>query len=376
MHRRAFLAGLAVAPMFGPAAIAARPILPRPNADVERLAKSFLAANPQCPGIVLGYIEGGSNHAGGFGQITLGGSRAPDAKTIYPIASISKTFAGVLLAQASQEGKLGLDDDVRSYLTGDYPNLAFEGEPVRLWQLLNHNSGLPFNLPDLPSTRPPFPAPDADARARIAAYTGADFLRDLHGVKLTAKPGTAFSYSNAAAVLLSMILERVYAAPFDALVVKYISRPLGMHDTVIRISPDLAGRFAPGYDEAGKVAPPVDDRLLGAGAIKSSVRDMLLYARWHMEESDAAVRLSHAPHPINGNYSIGLNWQMMSGPGGRCIWQEGSLPGYSSMCVVLPENRTAFVAFINKLDRPTNQAFGAFIRQALALIAPGSTKLP
>lgn len=370
------MAGLAAAPMLGPPAIAARPILARPNADVERLAKSFLAANPQCPGIALGYIRSGSNHAGGFGHITLGGARAPDTKTIYPIASISKTFAGVLLAQASLEGKVSLDDDVRSYLTGDYPNLQFDGEPVRLWQLLNHNSGLPFSLPDLPSTRPPFPAPDAEAEARIASYTRADFLRDLHEVRLTAKPGSVFGYSNAGATLLSLIMERVRAAPFDMLVQQHICRRLDMRETGIRISPAVVGRFAPGYDEAGKIAPPVDDRLLGAGAIKSSVRDMVLYARWHMEESDAAVRLSHAPHPVNGNYSVGLNWQMLSGPAGRCIWQEGSLPGYSSMCVVLPESRAAFVAFINKLDRPTNQAFGAFTRQALAVIAPGSTKLP
>lgn len=359
-----------------PALAGSRLGMRRPDADVERLAKSFLTANSQCSGIALGYIKGGSNHAGGFGLITLGGSRAPDEKTIYPIASISKTFAGVLLAQASLEEKLSLDDDVRSYLTGDYANLEFEGEPVRLWHLLNHNSGLPFNLPDLPSTRPPFPAPDTEAKARIASYTRADFLRDLREVKLTAKPGAVFGYSNAAATLLSLIMERVRAAPFDMLVQQHICSRIGMRETGIRIPPALTGRLAPGYDEAGKIAPPVDDRLLGAGAIKSSVRDMLLYAGWHMEELDPAVRLTHASHPINGNYSIGLNWQMMSGPEGRCIWQEGSLPGYSSMCVVLPESRAAFVAFINKLDGPTNQAFGAFTRQALAAIAPGATKLP
>ena len=359
-----------------PALAAPRPVMRQADREIAWLAKSFLAANPRCPGMALGYIEGGNNHAGGFGHITLGGSRGPDAATIYPIASISKTFAGVLLAQASLEGKLSLDDDVRGYLDGHFPNLAFAGEPIRLWQLLNHNSGLPFSLPDLPSTRPPFPAPDAEAKARIASYTRADFLRDLHEVKLKAKPGTVFSYSNAAATLLSFILERVRAAPFDMLVQQHICRALGMRETGIRIPPALAGRFARGHDEAGKIAPPIDDRLLGAGAIKSSVRDMLAYARWHMEESDAAVRLSHAPHPVNGNYSVGLNWQMMSGPEGRCIWQEGSLPGYSSMCVVLPESRAAFVAFINKLDRPTNQAFGALARQALATIAPGATKLP
>jgi hypothetical protein len=84
----------------------------------------------------------------------------------------------------------------------------------------------------------------------------------------------------------------------------------------------------------------------------------------------------YAPHPVDGNYSVGLDLQMTSGPNGRGIWHEGSLPGYYSMCVVLPVSRAAFVAFINKLDRPTNQAFGTFTHQALAVIAPGATKLP
>ena len=45
------------------------------------------------------------------------------------------------------EGRASLDDDVRRYLDGDYPNLEFDRQPIRLVHLLNHNSGLPPMFP-------------------------------------------------------------------------------------------------------------------------------------------------------------------------------------------------------------------------------------
>ncbi|MFN8091129.1 MAG: serine hydrolase domain-containing protein [Vicinamibacteria bacterium] len=62
-----------------------------------------------------------------------GRSRLPTSRTIYAIASITKTFTGTLLAQAAVAGRLKPDDDVRKYLDGDFPGLQFQGQPVRLF---------------------------------------------------------------------------------------------------------------------------------------------------------------------------------------------------------------------------------------------------
>jgi CubicO group peptidase (beta-lactamase class C family) len=273
------------------------------------------------------------------------------------------------------EGRVKLDDDVRLYLDGDYPNLAFEGQPIRLWHLLNHNSGLPFKLPDIPENRPPFPPASPEIAQQLAAYRREDFYRDLRQVTIAGPPGSGFAYSNTGATLLSHVLERVWSRPFETLVRTEITEPLGMHDTFVSPTREQTERMAPGYDEHGIPAPPIDESMLGAGALRSTVADLLAYARWQMEERDPAVRLSHAPHPISGKFAVGLNWQMMIDGERRRIWQDGTVPGYASMCALLPHAGVALVAFANELDRESAPAFGRMTQAILTTLDPGSADL-
>jgi CubicO group peptidase (beta-lactamase class C family) len=372
--RRPVIAGIAAtlfsAPTFG------RPAEERGIVEiVDEAARKFLKEAPQSPGVSIGVFRGKEERFANFGSIYNDHTSRPTSKTIYGIASISKTFTGVLLAQASVKGLVSPEDDVRKYLRGQFPNLEYDGKPIRLWQLLNHNSGLPFNLPDIPENRLPFPPISPEVQKRLDRYTRADFLSDLHSVKLTKPPGEGFSYSNAGAVLLSYIMEDVFRAPFDTLIRVRIAHPLGMDDTGIALSKNQLKRFAAGYDENGKIAPPIDDGLLGAAAIKSTTSDLLKYARWHALEKDPAVRLTHTPHPINDWYSVGFNWQMITSNGQRRIWQEGSLPGYSSQCVFLPERHVGFVGLCNENDRDSSHAFTELTRHVLLSLAPGSPDL-
>ena len=104
-------------------------------------AAAFMA-DPRAVGLSVGVLHGGSSHSYHYGTVSKQQWQAAHDRTIYPIASLTKTFTGVLLAQSQQAGKLQLTDDIRRYLDGDYPNLAFEGQPIRLHHLVNHVSGL------------------------------------------------------------------------------------------------------------------------------------------------------------------------------------------------------------------------------------------
>jgi hypothetical protein len=97
--------------------------------------------------------------------------------------------------------------------------------------------------------------------------------------------------------------------------------------------------------------------LLGAGALRSTVADLLKYARWGRDEENPVVKMSHEPKfVLTDNLSVGLNWQMLkSGPYPR-IGREGSLPGFMSMCMTLPELKIAVVALAND-DRDSSHAF-------------------
>jgi CubicO group peptidase (beta-lactamase class C family) len=100
-----------------------------------------------------------------FGTTAEGQSLPPNDSTIYEIGSITKTFTTILLAHAVSEGKAAWNDDIRRYLNGDYPNLAFRGKPITLFQLANLTSSLPNSLGDPPHaydhapTKPPGATP-------------------------------------------------------------------------------------------------------------------------------------------------------------------------------------------------------------------------
>ncbi|HEV7219132.1 MAG TPA: serine hydrolase domain-containing protein [Terriglobales bacterium] len=332
------------------------------SAIVSRAAAQFFKDSPHAVGLSIGVLKDGKTYTYNYGTVEKEEKRLPRADTLYQIASVTKTFTGTLLAQAVIEKKVKFDDDVREYLDGDYPNLEFQGHPVRLGYLVNHNSGLPFNLPDIPENRPPFPPVSSATRKMLDKYTRNAFLADLHTVELKAVPGEKFSYSNSAAVLLSIVLERVYRMPYEELVERKIAKPLGMKNTTISVNRSQKRRLARGYDENGKEVPGPPDILLGAAALKSTVSDLLKYAGRELAEKDPAVRISHEPRFIvNNNYSVGLNWQMIRSGSYRRIWQEGSLPGFLSMCVTFPEMHMAIVGLANEDDRASSHALTVMV---------------
>ena len=348
-------------------------------AAVDQAVQDFLAACPQSVGVSIGLCLNGSTYRFNYGRVAPGAKAAPASDTIYALASITKTFTGTLLAQGQLDGRLKLDDDIRQYLAGDYPNLEFQGHPIRLCDLVDHRSGLPFILPDRPETRPDY-AGGGSFGARIAeiykTYGRTDFYADLHKVTLTNVPGEKFQYSNAAAMLAGYILEGIYRRPYEALVKARITEPLGMIDTTITLSPAQTKRTLKGYDATGTAAPDNPDALQGAGALKSTLDDMLKYAAWQVAEGDPAVKLSHPSYTGPGTYQAGLNWQMLTSGGRRVIWQSGNIEGFNSYCVAEPELGLGLVALFNQADERSNPAHNSLVNAILKGIALEAVLLP
>ncbi|MGB6973705.1 MAG: serine hydrolase domain-containing protein [Terracidiphilus sp.] len=347
---------------------------------VDQAAKGFLKDTPQAVGLSIGVLKDGKTYTYNYGTVEKGKNKLPTANTLYPLASITKTFTGTLLAQAAIEKKLNLDDDVRRYLDGNYPNLEFQGHPIRLYDLVNHRSGLPFFLPDKPEALPGYDNEVIPWPTRIEKllrnYTKADFFADLHKVKLEAIPGEKFRYSNAAAQLMGYILERVYGMPYEELIKEKITEPLKMVDTTITLEPLQRERWAKGYDEKGVLMPDSPDQLQAAAALKSTVTDMLKYVEWQVAEKDEAVKLSHKPTLTDHNYSVGLNWQMMRSGDVRLIWQEGNIPGFDSLCINLPELKMGLVIFANEADRSSSKRLTLMANEILRALDPKAVTLP
>jgi CubicO group peptidase (beta-lactamase class C family) len=261
-------------------------------------------------------------------------------------------MTGTLLAQAVIDKKAGLQDDIRKYLDSPYTNLEYNGHAIQLVHLLNHSSGLPFMLPD---TSELFRDPDYDSLPFILDsiekdYTKQQFFKDLKKVKIDTIPGIKLKYSNAAAQLLGYLLERIYDMPYENLISKYISEPLNMPGTKLRLSERDKKYLAKGYNSNGLLMPYT--RSGTAGGVYATVTDMLNYARFHMDEDNPVVKLSHSPTwGDNRYYAMGLNWQMQDKDDEpRKIFQSGGTAGFCSFLILFPELDFAAVLLANESD--------------------------
>jgi CubicO group peptidase (beta-lactamase class C family) len=354
---------------------------------IDAAAERYIRENPQAAAITIGVVVGASTFQVHRGTLKRGETILPGQQTLYPVASITKTFTGTLVAQAAVEKRLLLSDDVRNYLEGDYPNLEFEGRPILVSDLLNHRSGLPFMFPDRPELTPEFKGDRRPYTVRVneamKTYGREEFLADLQKFKLSAAPGSQYQYSNAAAQLAGYILENIYGKPYEQLLRMKILSPLKMNSTTISLSYADRERLAPGWDDQGKLAI-LPEGAEAAGALKSTIDDMLKYVGWQIEETDPAVRLSHqrvwtAKGPVfgdKGTFGIGLNWQVAELSGRRAIFQDGMIEGYSTLVVLQPELKFGVVLMTNQLDGKSAGAQRNLMKELLRDLDAEAVPLP
>jgi D-alanyl-D-alanine-carboxypeptidase/D-alanyl-D-alanine-endopeptidase len=315
---------------------------------VKRAADHFMAGGSRV-GFSVGIIKTDQVYKYHFGSVNKGGKTAPTDETIYEIGSVTKTFTSMLLAQAVIEGKVKLDDDIRKYLKGNYPNLQYQGKPIRLLHLANLTSGLPNNLPE---QMPPMKTMSADSqifeiRNFHDTYTSTQFLADLHTVKLTRQPGLNPAHSNTAAELLGFLLENIYGLSYQALVSKYITGPLKMASK--------KALCAPGYNDKGVLMPVIPKDAGSAGILRSSLADMVTYMGVQLREKNKAAAITHKPTWGNPETeAIGLNWWSKTNFDSKTkIWASGGTFGHSCYIVLYPGREFGVVILTNEND---NQA--------------------
>lgn len=321
---------------------------------VKRLGADFMKA-PEAVGLSIAVIHQDRVQYYHFGATQKDRQQSPTATTIFEIGSITKTFVSTLLAHAVTEGKIKLDDDIRTYLPEPYPNLAYQGQAIKVVHLANLTSELPNWLPDKPEI---FSGATTDSIPYLLVnlhknYTQRDFYRDLHLIQLKGAPGKNPRHSNVAAQLLGFILERVYQQPLDHLLRQYITEPLGMQQTAFVVNQTRP--MATGYDRKGNVMPYItmpDNQ--GAGGISSTPADMAKYIKFQLDEANQVVRLSHQKTLETPQDVVGLNWHLdKTDRGEREIWHTGGTFGFSSYIVLYPDRQLGIVLLANESDETT-----------------------
>jgi CubicO group peptidase (beta-lactamase class C family) len=311
-----------------------------PPADIDALARP-LVDDGWTVGMVIGIMRpDGSTEVYAYGAVETGGA-PPTASTLFEIGSISKTFTSLALADMVAEGVVTLDQPVQELLPAAEVAVPAGTVPISLAHLSTHTSG----LPRMPDNFAP-----ADPTNPYIDYGADDLYAFLGGHTLTAEPGTRYEYSNVAVGLLGHALGLADGASWERVVASRIAEPLGLADTVMTLSGDHATRFATGHDgDLNAVAAWDFDVLAGAGALRSTADDLLVYlaaqAGRTSTDLSAAIASTHEPRfSLSAELEIGLAWLIEDG---RYIWHNGGTGGFGSFAGIDVETQSGVVVLCN-----------------------------
>ena len=307
---------------------------------MDRDLKQQLTTGQLAPGTGAGLAIGVWKR--GEHRVFTYGTAKPDS--IFQIASISKTFTGLILARMVEDGKVRLDEPVRELLPAGTVRKPI-GEEITLLDLATHHSG----LPPMPDNFQPGADWSDYGPPQLYAYL------KYHGV---AKPEDAtFEYSGLGVGLLGQALAERAGKSFADLLREEITGPLGMPDTVLELSGEQQRRFLPGYDAAHHPTGArndvhnLDGALAGGGAILSTPNDMLKYveANLHPEKYgplSGALGLSHQLRDrANAGQQIALAWAYAADSG--TYWHNGATAGFTSHAFFNPRENYAAVVLMN-----------------------------
>jgi len=301
------------------------------------IARTVLGEEPGAVAVGV-WRQGGAQIAvlrgGPGGAVAAEDETEPDAQPLFEIGSISKLFTGLLLAQAVERSDLDLDDTLGGLLHGQTP-LKAETAAITLRQLVTHSACLPREAPGFPGYGTANPFADIDRQRLLAG---------LAGLALEHAPPCAAAYSNFGMGLLGQLLADRYGKPWATLVRENITAPVGMRNTV-QAPGVLALRMASGRNHLQGVRPWDFDALAGAGALRSTASDLLLFARALMAGragplGPAADRMLSPLGQFRGE-SIGYAVLIRGPAPHRTYYHDGLTGGFRALLVFGPDTQEA-----------------------------------
>jgi D-alanyl-D-alanine carboxypeptidase len=296
------------------------------------------------PGAIVGVWSPDGDYVKAFGVADTATGSPMKTDFYHRIGSVTKTFTATAVLQLAGDGKVGLDDPIDRYLNG-----VPDGESITVRQLAGMRSGLADYS-------------EADGfQAAVAANPTGDFtpqrlLDWAFELPPLAPPGAQVQYCNTNYVLLGLLVEKVTGAPLADYLAERIFDPLGLRHTSFPTGTQFPEPHARGYTEPlDGTDPPVDasDWSAGltwaAGAMIATLEDMrtwlpVLASGSLLKPELQDQRLQTRPEPgTPADFGYGLGLFTVAG----WIGHNGSVPGYQTVAVHLPEQQTTLVVMIN-----------------------------
>lgn len=297
------------------------------------------------PGGAIAVVSGDKTlMSKGYGLANTEKGTTIDNSTTFDIASTSKQFTAYAILLLEEEGKVILDNDIRTYL----PYLPDYEHKITGRNLLQHTSGIA----------------STDVLRLFAGMSldeswnqdkEIELIRQYSQLNFT--PGTRHIYSNAGYALLAQIVNEVSGMSFSEYLESRIFNPLGMESAHVNCNPAITMENSSlGYKMAdGKpmMVSSTTDFSYGSGNININLNDMIVWGRNFLSprvgNSSLTDRIFTPYNTLeNGDsiyYTYGFNVTRYKGV--KMVEHSGGVPGFRSQFMIFPDEELIIILMFN-----------------------------
>lgn len=303
-------------------------------------------SNTNSPGCAIAVIQDGEIiHQKGYGMADLEHDIPIRPSSVFYIGSVSKQFVAACMLLLDEQGKIKLDEDIRTYIP-EFPDYGYK---ISIRNLIHHTSGIRDNLTLW----------ELIGRSHLEEIPEEEIFELIcRQQQLNFEPGTRYMYSNSCYFLMSIIVERVTGQSLREYADEYIFQPLGMKHSIFqdnnrRILKNRA--FAYGENPDGSFNNMLMRfDLVGSGGLYSTVEDLYLwdqnfYNNQIGNRGQAFIDDMLTNGRFNDGTSVGYAFALVNGTykGLSTVSHSGALGGYRAFYIRFPEQKFSVIILGN-----------------------------
>lgn len=357
-----------------------KPPAPRTTAELRQQIEKVLK-DTRTPGAGVAIVKrDGPEWVAGIGLADVAAKKPVTPDTLFRIGSVSKGFVSLSVLKLQQEGKLSLQDTLRSRAPDlEFTNPWEASDPIRIVNLLEHTTGWD------------------DMALRDYAFNPATELTLKEGLAYDPqtrasrwKPGTRFSYANSGPPAAAYVIEKITGQRFEDYVEQNWFKPLGMNTASYFDTPEVQSRLTKLYHKDGKTPFPYWHILLRpAGSINASAKEMANYVQFYLNRGSFGGVQLLSPEAIDrmeeptSTYAAREGLMMGYGLGNYTTVRvrifhghNGGVEGGLTELAYLPADGVGFVFMINSGSGKALTQIDTLIRSYITQDLPKPRPLP
>ncbi len=262
-----------------------------------------------------------------YGYADLDKKTKLNTKSVFQLASISKTFTATAILMLIEKGKLKYNTKITDII----PKFPYKNITIK--NLLNHKSGLP-NYMYFAEQKKIWPN-----RTKMLTNKKLIDIMISKKPKAYALPNKKYSYCNTNYSILATIIEKVTKKSFSYFLKTKILKPLNMNQTFIydKIKISTHKNKTKGFKNRRKrYNDHYLDSVVGDKGIYSTVGDLLKFHNGLLSRkllSYKTLKKAYTPSAWRGKYNYGYGWRTMNINGHKIIYHNGWWRGYKNYFV-------------------------------------------